>query len=190
MVARPYFSGSALLSMATVILAAVPAGTARADRGDRQAVYEQRRLLRIGRQRQEHHRHRSALLLEPIEQRLVICAGVQQRQRAVWRVQLGGRKSPQLLDQQRRHPFRRLPDQAAKRRLRPSRDLLHGLARAFVELSAVATHARVRLSGQHRRRQQSRTVHSAKLRSAWELRIGRAEHGLQHDLRLKRRSLD
>jgi V8-like Glu-specific endopeptidase len=30
MVARPYFSGSALLSMATVILAAVPAGTARA----------------------------------------------------------------------------------------------------------------------------------------------------------------
>lgn len=176
MVDRPYLSGFALLSMATVILAAVPAG------------------LRIGHQREEHHRHRSALLLEPIEQqldrRLVICAGVQQRQRAVWRVQLGGRKSPQLLDQQRRHPFGRLPDQAAKRRRRPSRDLLHGLAWAFVELSAVATHARVRLSGQHRRRQQSRTVRSAKLRSACELRIGRAEHGLQYDLRLERRSVD
>jgi hypothetical protein len=40
MVARPYFSRCALLFMATVILAAIPGGTARADRADWQAVYE------------------------------------------------------------------------------------------------------------------------------------------------------
>jgi len=190
MVAKSYFSGCALLFMSTVILAAVPAGTARAQTAAIGKLFTSTGTC-------------SASVISG--KNIIVTAAhcCWNRSNNSW---IGGWSFAPGYNNgnapygvfnwadarvpQRRHPFRRLPDQAAKRRLRPSRDLLHGLARAFVELSACAKHERVRLSGQHRRRQQSRKLRSAKLGSACELRIGRPEHGLQHDLRLERRSLD